>query len=137
MEKVKPYTHKVQYYETDKMSIVHHSNYIRFFEEARTYWLDALGYGFDRMEAEGISSPVTAVTCNFRHTCGYCDVLQVEMGFASMTSFKVTFSYKITCGDKLICTGTSTHAFFENGKPVVFAERFKELYDKMLEQLEY
>lgn len=135
MEKVKPYTHKVQYYETDKMSIVHHSNYIRFFEEARTYWLDQLGYGFDRMEAEGIVSPVTSVTCNFRHTCGYCDDLQVDIRFDSMTTFKVTFAYKITCKDKIICTGTSTHAFFENEKPVVFAERFKELYERMLEQL--
>lgn len=37
------YIHKVQYYETDKMSIVHHSNYIRWFEEARIDWLEKAG----------------------------------------------------------------------------------------------
>ena len=44
----KPYLHEVKYYETDKMGITHHSNYIRFMEEARIDWLDQLGYGFDR-----------------------------------------------------------------------------------------
>ena len=46
------YRHEVKYYETDKMGITHHSNYIRFMEEARIDWLDQLGYGFDRMEAD-------------------------------------------------------------------------------------
>ena len=46
------YIHKVKYYECDRMGVTHHSNYIRFMEEARIDWLDRHGYGFDRMEAE-------------------------------------------------------------------------------------
>ena len=42
-----PYDHKVQYYETDGMGIVHHSNYIRWFEEARVDLLEQLGFGYD------------------------------------------------------------------------------------------
>ena len=53
------YIHKVQYYETDQMQIAHHSNYIRWFEEARTFFLEKSGFGYDRMEAEGIVCPVT------------------------------------------------------------------------------
>ena len=41
----KPYKHLVQYYETDQMGIVHHSNYIRWFEEARSYILEENGFG--------------------------------------------------------------------------------------------
>ena len=41
-----PYDHKVQYYETDGMGIVHHSNYIRWFEEARVDLLEQLGFGY-------------------------------------------------------------------------------------------
>ena len=41
-----PYEHKVQYYETDGMGIVHHSNYIRWFEEARVDLLEQLGFGY-------------------------------------------------------------------------------------------
>ena len=52
---------KVNYYECDRMGITHHSNYIRFMEEARIELLEEYGYGFERMEAEGISSPVGAL----------------------------------------------------------------------------
>ena len=46
---------KINYYECDRMGITHHSNYIRFMEEARIELLDKFGYGFERMEAEGVS----------------------------------------------------------------------------------
>ena len=45
----KPYKHLVQYYETDQMGIVHHSNYIRWFEEARSYLLEENGFGYDTL----------------------------------------------------------------------------------------
>ena len=51
------YTHKVNYYETDKMGITHHSNYIRFMEEARMNYLSEIGYPMTRLEEEGIASP--------------------------------------------------------------------------------
>ena len=54
--KMKPYKHKVQYYETDQMGIVHHSNYIRWFEEARTDYMEQMGLGYDQMEEKGILS---------------------------------------------------------------------------------
>ena len=50
--------HKVQYYETDQMGVVHHSNYIRWFEEARAEWMEAVGLPYAQLEAEGIASPV-------------------------------------------------------------------------------
>ena len=52
------YEHKVQYYETDQMGIVHHSNYIRWFEEARVDVLDQIGIGYKKMEEAGVISPV-------------------------------------------------------------------------------
>ena len=58
---MKPYIHKVQYYETDKMGITHHSNYVRWMEEARIEFLDQIGWSYVRMEEEGIISPVLAV----------------------------------------------------------------------------
>ena len=60
------YIHKVHYYETDRMGITHHSNYIRWMEEARVNFLDQAGWGFDRMEADGIVSPITHVDCDFK-----------------------------------------------------------------------
>ena len=45
---LRPYQRRVNYYETDQMAIVHHSNYIRWFEEARVDLLQQLGFGYDR-----------------------------------------------------------------------------------------
>ena len=60
------YIHKVRYYESDAMGITHHSNYIRFMEEARIDALDRAGYGFEKMEADGVSSPVVSLSVNYR-----------------------------------------------------------------------
>ena len=69
------YTHKVQYYETDKMGITHHSNYIRWMEEARIDFLEKSGFSYDKLEKDGIISPVyrsanyAQTECQFRY-CG-------------------------------------------------------------------
>ena len=63
--------HKVQYYETDQMGVVHHSNYIRWFEEARAEWMEAVGLPYARLEAEGIASPVLSVACAYRRPVRY------------------------------------------------------------------
>ena len=60
---LKPYLVKVRYYETDKMGIVHHSNFIRWLEEARLDWLEQLGISFADLEKRGCVSPVMAVSC--------------------------------------------------------------------------
>ena len=46
---IKPYFHNAKYYETDQMSIIHHSNYIRWFEEARIDCLEQMGIPYDEM----------------------------------------------------------------------------------------
>src|SRR5699024_6892716 len=48
------YLHTVQYYETDQMGITHHSNYIRWMEEARVVFLDEVGWGYDKLEEMGL-----------------------------------------------------------------------------------
>ena len=51
MKKREGYQRKVQYYETDQMGIVHHSNYIRWFEEARIDLMEQMGLGYEKMES--------------------------------------------------------------------------------------
>ena len=59
------------------MGITHHSNYIRFMEEARIELLDEYGYGFERMEAEGISSPVVSVSVEYRKPTTFRDEIRI------------------------------------------------------------
>lgn len=63
---ITPYVHKVAYCETDRMGIVHHSNYIRIMEEARLAFLSQIGFGYDEMEKNGVISPVTAVGVRYK-----------------------------------------------------------------------
>ena len=60
---MRPYLHRVQSYETDRMGITHHSNYIRWMEEARVDFLEQLCWGYDRLESLGVASPVLGVEC--------------------------------------------------------------------------
>ena len=67
--------HRAQYYETDQMGIIHHSNYIRWFEEARVTLMEQLGLGYDVTEEKGILSPVLSIECDYKsmthHTYRY------------------------------------------------------------------
>lgn len=76
---MRDYTHKVQYYETDKMQITHHSNYIRIMEEARIDFLSQIGWGYDKMENEGIISPVVSVTCDYKRSTSFPDMIHVSI----------------------------------------------------------
>ncbi len=51
---MKPYTRKVQYYETDMMGVAHHAHYLHWMEEARIDFMQQLGFPYKRMEAEGV-----------------------------------------------------------------------------------
>ena len=100
---IKPYRHEVKYYECDRMGITHHSNYVRFMEEARVDWMDQLGYGFDRMEAEGVVSPVVGIECRYRHTTTFKDIIEIAVSVAETTPLRIVFNYTMKVGGKLVC----------------------------------
>ena len=122
------YTHIVRYYECDRMGITHHSNYARFMEEARIDWMDQLGYGFERMEAEGVVSPVMAIELHFKQPTTFKDAIQIEVSVTEMTTLKITIGYTMRVGDTIVCTASSTHCFLENNRPVAIEKRFPDFY---------
>ena len=105
------YIHKVKYYETDKMGITHHSNYIRFMEEARMNFLSELGYPMKRLEAEGITSPVISVSCEYKKTTTYDDSIEIEVTLVKYTGVKLSLSYvmKNVDTDAVVAVGASSH----------------------------
>ena len=129
----KPFLHEVKYYETDKMGITHHSNYIRFMEEARIDWMDQLGYGFDRMEAEGIVSPVVAASCNYKKTTTFKDVIEITVKVKQLSEVKLILAYDMRVDGRTVCTGETVHCFFDGGRPAVIKDRFPTLYDAMIQ----
>lgn len=118
---MEPYIHKVHYYETDKMGIVHHSNHIRWMEEARVDFLERIGAGFPAMEARGIYSPVVNISCRYRRPARFDDRIAVRVRIAEFKGVSLKFAYEMTnCGTgELVAVGASEHCFTDtNGKVI-------------------
>ncbi len=130
------YTHKVNYYETDKMGITHHSNYIRFMEEARMCFLEKIGYPMTRLEAEGIASPVVSVSCEYKHPTTYDDNIEIEISLERYTGVKLTFAYTMRNADTgdIVALAASSHCFIDKeGRPIAVKKRFPEI-DQVLRE---
>ena len=125
---MEPYRHKVKYYECDPMGVVHHSNYVRFMEEARVEMMDKLGFGYERMEAEGVISPVLSLTCKFLRPAHFQEVVEISVRLSSSTAMKVSFAYEMRVEGNVVMTAESTHCFLENGRPVSLEKRFPEFF---------
>lgn len=113
------------------MGITHHSNYIRIMEEARIDYLDKLGYGFDKIEADGVVSPVVSVECKYKSPTTFKDIVDVEVRIGSMSELKFEFFYTMRKEGKLVAEGHSVHCFTENGRPVIIERRLPELYERI------
>ena len=128
---VKPYERKVAYYETDQMGIVHHSNYIRWLEEARLYYLESLGLSYAQMEADGIIIPVLSAQCTYRKSFTYGDTFKVNLRVIKFNGVKMDFEYEVY-SDKdtdLHSTGYTSHCFLtKDMKPMSLKSKFPELY---------
>ncbi|WP_373471012.1 acyl-CoA thioesterase [Carnobacterium alterfunditum] len=126
------YEHQAQYYETDQMGIIHHSNYIRWFEEARTNLLDQMGFGYDQMEKLGIIVPVLAITCTYKSMVYFNDRVYIIPKIEAFNGIRLTISYQIF--DKLTgelrTTGESKHCFLDkNNRPVSLKKQQPKIYE--------
>lgn len=134
------YEHKVQYYETDQMGVAHHSNYIRWFEEARTYVLEQAGFGYDKMEELGIISPVLEVNAKYRTMTRYADVVTIETRLTAYNGIRMTLEYVIRDKEtgEVRCTGESRHCFLNpEGQLVRLTGEYPEIgmvFKKLLEK---
>lgn len=107
------YQHKTQYYETDQMGIIHHSNYIRWFEEARIAFMDQLGFTYAGMEKDGIISPVLSVSCEYKSMTRFGDTVSIEVEIEAYNGIKLELSYTVRDREtkEVRCVGKSSHCF--------------------------
>ena len=132
------YEHVVQYYETDKMGITHHSNYIRWMEEARVYFLAQIGWDYVKLERLGIISPVVAVECKYKTPSTFSDVIRISVKVKEFKGVKLKLCYiMINQNNKVICEGQSEHCFInEKGLPIRLNKEFPQFYRALTELVE-
>lgn len=129
----KTYEHIVQYYETDKMGITHHSNYIRWMEEARVDFLAQIGWNFEKLESMGIVSPVVSVECQYKLTTTFPEVIRISVSIEEFKGVKLKLKYKMENDKgKIVCEGRSEHCFLDvSGKPIRLNKEFPDFYNAL------
>lgn len=134
------YKHKVQYYETDQMGIVHHSNYIRWFEEARTDLMEVMGLGYDKMEEEGLICPVLSAEARYLKMVHFGDTVKIAAVIHQYNGVKMTLQYRVMdLAEKIIyAEGETKHCFLDakDSRPVSLkrsSPHFHEMFCKTME----
>lgn len=133
------YKRRVKYYETDRMGVVHHSNYLKIIEEARLKWCNENIMDYKELEKRGCIIPAQSASENFLDYLRFDDPFRVEVELKDFKGIKMTFNYKIfnENNEKLCYTGESSHFFAKDCKNeqylpyLSFRKDFPEEYKKL------
>ena len=134
--KVRPYEHHAKYYETDQMGIIHHSNYVKWMEEARMDLMDQIGLSYKQMEEMEIISPVLSISVNYHSMVHFDDTVVIQTKLVKYNGIKMEVEYVMTDKEtgELRTTGSSNHCFLNRaGKPISLKRMYPELDTKFFE----
>lgn len=132
----------INYYETDRMGVVHHSNYIRYLEEARCEWLNQLEMPFQAFEKRGITIPVLGVNISYKYHVTFGDTILIHTFMKEYNGVRMTVGYEAK--DKktgnIVLTGETKHCFTNSGlRPInlkKYAPDFSQKYESIVEPKE-
>ncbi|HJT32446.1 MAG TPA: thioesterase family protein [Pirellulales bacterium] len=101
---------RVRYQETDAMGVLHHANYLTYFEMGRTELLRAAGYDYRRVEESGIYMVIVKIACRYRRPARYDDVLRLHTTLVGVSPAKIEHEYRLFRGDDLLAEAQTTLA---------------------------
>lgn len=136
---IKPYIRYANYYETDQMGIIHHSNYIRWMEEARLDVMKQAGISYRELEEMGIIIPVLSVSCQYKSMVHFDDTVMIKVKAVKYTGVKFDLAYEFTDPEtgKLYTTGTSSHCFLDKDYQIIsLKHKYPELHENFRKMLE-
>jgi acyl-CoA thioester hydrolase len=126
---------EVRYYETDQMGIVHHSNYIRYFECGRTALLKDIGLPMEKIEQAGVMLPVISVECHYKYPAKLGDTLRVVSIMDEIPRAKLVIKSEIyNESGKLLCNGEVGIGFIDatTRRPIRCPKELAELFEKLI-----
>lgn len=100
----------VRYYETDGQGVVHHANYLQYFELARVEMLKAMGRDYAALEREGILLVVHRVACKYLSPARFGDRLRIVTSVTRATSARIEHAYEVYVGERRIAEAATTIA---------------------------
>ncbi|MCR5291920.1 MAG: acyl-CoA thioesterase [Eubacterium sp.] len=132
-----PYVRKINYYETDQMQVVHHSNYARFLEEARLDLMEKAGLPYDLMEEKGIIIPVLTLSSEYIGAVHFGDTISIYPHVTKLSPARFSLDYEIYVGDRLVNRSHTSHGFVDaEFKPMNMRKHFPDMYKIMADLVE-
>ena len=120
-------TIRVRYAETDRMGLLHHANYLVFFEQARTDLLRDQGLTYREMEDQGFFLVIAKAEVNFKSPARYDDLLTIKTTVVRTTAVRIEHLYEVTCDGRAVAEGRTTLACVDRaGKLQALPEWFQE-----------
>ena len=123
------YLRKAQYHETDQMGIIHHSNYVKWMEEARIAFMDETGMSYRSLEESGVVSPVVSIAVEYRKPAGFDDEIEIRVSVGKYSGARLELAYTMfnrTKGE--VCAeASSVHCFMKDGRLISLKRSVPEL----------
>lgn len=114
---------RVRYAETDRMGLLHHANYLVYFEQARTELLRVQGATYKDMEDQGFFLVLTRVEVKYLKPAHYDDVLTIRTTVERTTFVRIDHRYEVYCNGALLAEARTTLACVDReGKPQALPE---------------
>ena len=128
-EKTYTYYRKAQYHETDQMGIIHHSNYVKWMEEARIGYMSRMGFSYKKVEELGVISPVVEISVAYRKQVFFDDEIRIRVGIKQYTGISLEFNYEFfnTTRNEICTVAYSRHCFLKDGKLIALKKELPEL----------
>lgn len=126
---------KVRYVETDKMGVVHHSNYYHWFEVGRTEFLNEAGLSYGEIERLGILIPLIETHCIYKIGAKYEDEVIIRTKFDGIKGIRGQFYYRAIrkADGKLLAEGRTVHTFITSEfKPINLKKENPKVYDFLM-----
>ncbi len=101
---------RVRYAETDRMGLLHHANYLVYFEQARTELLRERGVSYRELEDQGFYLVIAKIDIKYKSPARYDDVLAIRTTVTRETSVRLEHRYEVFRDDELLCEGNTTLA---------------------------
>ena len=127
----------INYYETDRMGVVHHSNYVRYLEEARCKWLEKIDMPFSLLEENGITIPVLGVNLTYKHHVTFDDTIIIHPFMKEYNGVRMTVGYEVK--DKktgnIVVIGETKHCFTNKELRPINLKKYAPQFSKKFEDL--
>jgi acyl-CoA thioester hydrolase len=118
---------RVRYAETDRMGLLHHANYLVYFEQARTELLREVGATYKDMEDKGYLLVLTRIEVRYRRPAQYDDLLTIRTSVERVTFVRIDHRYQVLRDGEVLAEGTSTLACVDrDGRPQALPEFLRE-----------